>query len=97
MPKLNWKIIKSNISEALEELKSVEKRIDSGKFPNEGELQVVFEHLYHHINFAWNARKISTKRYKDLSDKDFGLLGKFPTDIEEWSISDSVNKTSNKR
>ena len=64
MPRFNWEIIKSNISEALEELKSIEKQIESGKFPHEGELQVMFEHTYHHLNFAWNARKISTKRYK---------------------------------
>jgi hypothetical protein len=96
MKRLNWKIIKSNISEAREELQKVESLIESGDLPDEGELQIMVEHAYHHINFAWNARKMSTRRYANLADTDFNSFGKFPEDLEEWHVSDSEKRVFSK-
>ncbi len=92
MKKLNWKIIKSNISEAREELQKIESLIESEGFPDTGEFQIMVEHAYHHMNFAWNARNIPSKRYANLTDDDFNSFGKFPEDIEEWCVSDSGEK-----
>jgi hypothetical protein len=89
MKRLNWKIIKSNISEARQELERIESLIESGELPHEVELQIMLQHAYHHINFAWNAKNISNKRYVNLTKADFNSFGKFPKDIEEMCLPES--------
>jgi hypothetical protein len=82
MPKLNWGIILYNIAEAREQLEQIEELVKGGKKPREVELQIMLEHAYHHLNFAWNIRHVSTKRYSKLSDDEFNEWSKFPKEIE---------------
>jgi hypothetical protein len=49
-----------------------------------GELQVDFAHLYHHLNSGWNSREYSYADSKLLEEK-FLELAKFPTDLTAWS------------
>jgi hypothetical protein len=86
MPKLNWEIIRYNIAEAREQLEQIEGLARGRKKPSEGELQIMLEHAYHHLNFAWNIRHVSTKRYSHLSDDEFNEWGKFPSGIEVSKI-----------
>ncbi len=86
MSRLNWKIILDNIVEAREQLEQIEERVKNWKKPSEGELQIMLEHAYHHLNFAWNIRHVHTKRYLKLSDEEFNQWSKFPKEIEEWKI-----------
>ena len=88
MPRLNWEIIASNISEAREQLEAIEKRISDGDLPNEEEFQVQMEHALHHLAFAWNIRRFSTKRYSKLSDKEFNEWSKFPPELEPFHIEE---------
>lgn len=88
MNRMNWKIIESNIREAREQLDEIERRISSKKFPSEGELQVMVEHAYHHLNFAWNARRVTTKQYRKLTDEEFNRWGKNPSDIDAFVVSE---------
>jgi hypothetical protein len=96
MAKLNWKIILPNIAEAREQLEQIEARAKSGKKPAEGELQVMLEHAYHHLNFAWNVRHVITKRYAKLSDAEFNRWSKFPKEIEEWKIEKKKKSNAKK-
>jgi|SRR5216683_1330115 len=86
MPRLNWKTIVSNVAEAREQLEQIEKLAKSAKKPREGQLQIMLEHAYHHLNFAWNTRHTSSKRYSSLSDEEFNEWSKFPKRIEEWRV-----------
>jgi hypothetical protein len=86
MPKLNWKIILYDITEAREQLEHIERRARNEKKPNEYELQTMLEHAYHHLNFAWNVRRVSTKRYANLSDAEFNQWSKFPKEMEKQKI-----------
>jgi hypothetical protein len=81
MPKLNRKIVKSNIVDVREQLEQIESQITSGEI-SEGAFEAMMLHAFHHLNFAWNIRKISTKRYMNLTDDDFNFWGDFPTDLE---------------
>ena len=87
MSRLNRKIILSNISEAREELERIEARVGKGGELSEGELEVMLMHAYHHLNFAWNARRAPMKKYRDMSDADFNAWGQFPTDLELLTIA----------
>ena len=86
MNEINWKIINSNISEARSQLQDIEKRIAKGNSLDEDELSIDLQHAYHHLNFAWNARYISTKRFANLTDEDFAKWGKYPIDIEDEDL-----------
>ena len=85
--KMNWQIIKSNIKEAREQLEKLERAISSDDPPDEVELQLMLEHAYHHLNFAWNIRDASTEQYASMTDEDFNRWGKFPTDIEVCQLT----------
>ena len=87
MKRLNWKCIRSNISEARLALQDLEMIIArSGPImelshpPQRSleQLEVSLRHAYHHLNFAWNIRYIKTAKYRSLTDSDFKKWGKFP-------------------
>ena len=81
MAKLNTEIIQSNIKEAAEELRILQKKIESGIL-DEIDLQLGLQHAYHHLNFAWNIRHVTTERYANLTEKEFKEWGIYPVDIE---------------
>ena len=86
MPRLTWRIILSNIAEAREQLEQIEAQAKGKKKPSEIELQIMLEHAYHHLNFAWNIRHVSAKRYSELTDEEFNEWSKFPKDLDEFKL-----------
>ena len=78
----NRRIIRSNISEAIEELCKIEKKAADGTI-TEIELQVWLCHAYSHLNFAWNVRRISTSEYRRLTQQQFEQWGKYPAEITD--------------
>ena len=86
MPKLNWEIILSNLAEAREQIEQIEERAKNRKKPAEVELQIMLEHVYHHLNFAWNIRHKTSFNYSTLSDEEFNKWSKYPQEITESEI-----------
>ena len=72
---MNKQIIESNISEAREQLQEIERRIHTSDSLTEGQLLVMLQHAYHHLNFAWNTRKVTDKRYANMTANDFNQWG----------------------
>jgi hypothetical protein len=89
MARLNREVILSNVSEAREELEQIEAHVRGGGELTDGALSVMFGHAYHHLNFAWNARRVADEEYRDLKDEDFNAWGKFPTDIEPYTVGEA--------
>lgn len=83
MKRLNWKIIRINIHEALKELEELESQIASTDKPDEFVLELSLRHAFHHINFAWNVRHIETEKYRKFTESDFKDWGKFPEGLDE--------------
>lgn len=79
--RINWHIIASNINEARHQLEEIEAWVARRERVNEADLKVMLEHTFHHLNFAWNARRAPLRSYVNLSDTDFNTWGKFPKDI----------------
>ena len=94
---LNWKIILSNITEAREQLQQSESRVANGEKVSEIELQIMLEHAYHHLNFAWNIRHAPTKRYANLTNEDFNLWSKYPKELWQACICDKEVKNQERR
>jgi hypothetical protein len=86
MRKLNWEIVLSNLAEAREQLEQVELRVQAGNPPAGGEFQIMPEHAYHHLNFAWNVRRVTTGRYSRLTEDEFNRWSRFPKELEESRI-----------
>jgi hypothetical protein len=88
---LNTKIISSNIFEAYDELSHLLQRLQTGTL-NEPELQVGLRHAYHHLNFAWNIRRVPTSRRKSL--RNGGSIPPISTRTESTrSLRSSAPKT----
>ena len=79
---LNLEIVRSNLAEAIEELQKLEHHAATGDLHEEG-LQVGLCHAYHHMNFAWNIRRVATREYSHLSREQFEGWGRYPSDIEK--------------
>ena len=78
---LNLELIESNLSEAIEELKKLQDRASNGELKEEN-LQIGLRHAYHHLNFAWNIRHMSTMQYAHLTQAQFDRWGTYPSEIE---------------
>lgn len=79
---LNTKLIAGNIAEANEELARLLHTILTGKL-NEAELRVGLRHAYHHLNVAWNIKRVRTSEYANLTQEQFKKWGKYPSDIDD--------------
>ena len=97
MKRLNWQIILSNIAEAREQLQQIEARASNGEKISEAEFQILLEHVYHHLNFAWQIRHTPTKRYANLSDEDFHLWSKYPKEIKAYRLEKPERKRTDGR
>ena len=78
MAELTWENISYNLEDALEELQKLDKIISSGDLPDEVEFRIAMQHIYHHLNFAWNTRH---EPIANVTKEQFDQWGKFPSDL----------------
>jgi hypothetical protein len=81
MPKLNRTIIRYDIGDCVEELQKILEKIAARRPLDEIEYRVAMQHAFHHLNFAWNARRWPMKRYERCAERDFKKAGDFPKDL----------------
>jgi len=79
----NRTIIGGNIGEAVEQLQKLEKKALDGTL-HEAELQVGLAHAYHHLNFAWNIRRVPTSEYAHMTQEQFDRWAKYPKEINDF-------------
>jgi hypothetical protein len=79
----NRKIVRSNLAEAIEQLQELEGKAANGELLEE-HLQIGLLHAYHHLNFAWNVRRISMSEYSNLTQSQFEKWGTYPAEIEDF-------------
>jgi hypothetical protein len=85
--RINWKSVACNIAEAREQLEQLEIALKQPQVRHEATLQIGLEHALHHLYFAWNVRKISTKSYRSMTNKEFNRWSKVPKDLEVTCIT----------
>jgi len=79
---MNKPYVLRNLKEARNALDQVITDMQAKGDYDYGELRVDMEHLYHHVNTAWNARDVSPERADACSQEDFDRWRQFPQDIE---------------
>ena len=70
-----------HLHEAAEELQRTIHEIEDELEYGNGEFSVAMQHLYHHLNTAWNARDESPECVRTCSDADFVRWRQFPQNI----------------
>jgi hypothetical protein len=78
---MNKDWILAHLREAQEEITKMIARIEGAPSVDEMELQAGFEHVYNHLNTAWNSRAASDEQLAACSDEDFYLWRAYPSDI----------------
>jgi hypothetical protein len=78
---MNKPYILWNLREALNALDQLIADMEATADYDFGEFRVDMEHLYHHINTAWNARDASQESTDACSEGDFARWRQFPQDI----------------
>jgi hypothetical protein len=79
---INWKSVANNIAEAREQLEQLEIELKQPRVRHEATLQMGLEHALHHLYFAWNVRRINTKSYRSMTDREFNRWSKVPKDLQ---------------
>jgi len=70
-----------HLEEALEQLTSTIADLKKKRGYSDVELELDMEHLYHHMNTAWNGRNATASRVKKSTMRDFRAWRKFPKDL----------------
>ena len=73
--------------ESLEEIDNIIENLDD---MNDFQIQIAFEHLYHHVNCAWNGR--NRRSNKKITGKEVIANSKFPTDIIPHCADESAQQ-----
>lgn len=78
---MNREWVLLHLREAQEELTRTIAEIEADPDYDVGEFLVAMQHLYHHLNTAWNSRDERPARVKACTDDDFYTWRRFPDDI----------------
>jgi hypothetical protein len=71
-----------NLREAAEALTGLIAEMEGNPEYDQGQFELDLNHVYHHINTAWNARNASRDRTEACTEQDFQDWRQFPTDID---------------
>ena len=70
-----------HLTEAQEELTRTIQEIRDTPDYGIGEFLPAMQHLYHHLNTAWNARDASEAEASKVTDQNFKRWSSFPADL----------------
>jgi hypothetical protein len=76
---MNRDYVLYHLREAAEELTRTIAEIENKADYDDVEFEAAMQHLYHHVNTAWNAREASEETARECSEKDFHAWRQFPT------------------
>lgn len=78
---MNKEYILYNLKEAFGELNSIIQEIENDATYEYGDFVIPMQHLYHHLNTAWNSRDSTKDESVECTEVNFEKWRQFPTDI----------------
>ena len=75
---MNRRHVLFHLQEAEEELARTIREMRENSEYDIGEFRVAIQHLYHHLNTAWNGREATVKQEKHLTDELFKQWSRYP-------------------
>ena len=79
---MNKKYIIYNLKEASESLERIIHDFKNDLDYDKEEYSIDMQHIYHHLNTAWNSRFSTSDQSIKCSDEDFRTWRQFPNDID---------------
>ena len=70
-----------HLREAEEELSRTIREIEANETYGFGEFVVAIQHLYHHVNTAWNGKDATEQQATNPTDAEFARWNEFPRDL----------------
>jgi len=83
---MNRNQVLSQLKEASEALDEMIKSIESTADYDYGDYWVDMQHVYHHLNTAWNSRDESEERISKATDVDFNRWSALPNDLPMMEV-----------
>jgi hypothetical protein len=83
---MNRDWVLTNLREANEELTRTIADIERDATYDFGEYRVAMQHLYHHLNTAWNARDASPLAVQASTDAIFNRWSALPSDLPMMEV-----------
>ena len=77
---MNTEFLLTHLKEAQEELDSIINTLKNNSKHPEVSFEIEIQHLYHHLNTAWNGR--NSLANEEETDEIFYKRRQFPTDID---------------
>ncbi|MGZ3332354.1 MAG: hypothetical protein ACXU9O_15180 [Gemmatimonadaceae bacterium] len=81
----------SHLSEAREAITRMIEEIQKAPDYDDSEYGVDMQHVYHHINTAWNSRNASSTQVEQATDTMFNRWNAFPLDLPMMHV-DQANE-----
>ena len=78
---MNRQWVLHHLSEAQGEIAAIIAEIEKTPDYGYGEFWVALQHLYHHLNTAWNSRDATPDQVENATDGDFKRWSRFPEDL----------------
>jgi hypothetical protein len=78
---MNKDLILFHLNEAEEQLRKTIKALRDDPAYEFGNYLVEMQHLYLHLNTAWNGRDATETQFAECSQPDFDAWRRFPTDL----------------
>ena len=79
---MNKEYILYNLKEASKQLAETINELETDKGYEYGEFRVDMEHLYHHLNTAWNAQNSSDQESRECLESNYSKWRQFPKDMD---------------
>ncbi len=79
---MNRENILFHLKEAIEAIEGIINEITNNPEYDESEYYIAMQHVYNHVNTAWNTRNLSQNRIDKMNEKDFYLWRKMPKDFD---------------
>ena len=86
---MNRDQVLSHLSEAREAITQVIEEIQETPDYDDSEYWVDMQHVYHHINTAWNSRNASSADVEQATDTVFNRWNVFPLDLPMMQVGQS--------
>jgi hypothetical protein len=83
---MNREWVLRHLEEAQAELASTIAEMQATPDYGYGEFWVAMQHLYHHLNTAWNSREATRDEVENATDADFNRWTQFPTDLPMMEV-----------
>jgi hypothetical protein len=83
---MNREWVLHHLGEAQAEIAATIAEIKETQDYGYGEFWVAMQHLYHHLNTAWNSRDSTREQVEKATDQDFNRWSQLPADLPMMQV-----------